>query len=199
MRRAAADIECTLNEIARLQNPFRIDRADHNIDCVFLETLELSELPHRNQLAVDEKRVEPLALRPARYVGVNPFRAFTSGASTFSGPRFTAVSRLADIAQRSASRPANRSPDKIASRFSQTGAGENGKPRYVATVDLPPPRVTRCSLATLAARLPRDRPSAFPVAPRTAVHTRHAVEKSSLPFSEEESNATVDLPEPLSP
>jgi len=31
---------------------------------VFLETLELSELPHRNQLAVDEKRVEPLALRP---------------------------------------------------------------------------------------------------------------------------------------
>src|SRR5205814_6312049 len=96
MRRAAADIECTLHEIARLPDPFRIDRADHNINGVFLETLELSELPHRNHLAVDEKRVEPLALRPARYVGVKSLPRFHERREHFQRPALHRRLELAD-------------------------------------------------------------------------------------------------------
>ena len=44
VRRAAPDVERALDEIARFQDPLRVDRADHDIDRVLLEALELSEL-----------------------------------------------------------------------------------------------------------------------------------------------------------
>ena len=76
MRGAATDIECALHEIARFQNSFRVDHADHDIDRVFFETLEFAKLRDRNQLAIDEERVESLALRPARDIGVKTFSRF---------------------------------------------------------------------------------------------------------------------------
>src|SRR3954447_5565070 len=70
MCRTATDIERALNEIARLQNSFRIDHADNDIDRVFLETLQLAKLCDWNQLTIDEERIESLPLRPARDIGV---------------------------------------------------------------------------------------------------------------------------------
>ena len=76
MRGAAADIERALHEIARFQDSLRVDRADHDIDRVFLEPLEFSKLRDRDQLAIDEERVESLPLRPARDIGVKSFARF---------------------------------------------------------------------------------------------------------------------------
>jgi len=65
VRGAAPDVERALNEIARFQDTLRVDRPDDNVDGVFLEPLQFSELRNREELAVDEKRVEPLALLSA--------------------------------------------------------------------------------------------------------------------------------------
>src|SRR4051812_40785799 len=70
---AASDIERALNEVSRLQDPFRIDRPDHNIDRVFLETFQLPEVRDRKELPVNKKAVESLALSPSRHVGVESF------------------------------------------------------------------------------------------------------------------------------
>ena len=55
MRGAAADLERALDQIPRFQNSLRVDRADHDIDGVFLETFELSELRNRHQFS-DRRR-----------------------------------------------------------------------------------------------------------------------------------------------
>ena len=44
MRCPAADVERALDEVPSFQDPLRVDRADHDIDRVFLEALEFSEL-----------------------------------------------------------------------------------------------------------------------------------------------------------
>ena len=53
-----------------------VDHTDNHIDGVFLETLELTKLPHRNELPVDEKGVESIALGPTRDIGVKPLARF---------------------------------------------------------------------------------------------------------------------------
>src|SRR3954451_10009936 len=73
MGSASADVERTLNKIARLQDPLCINRSHHHVDRVLLEAFQFAELRHWNQLAVDKKSVEPLAFRPARNVGVKSF------------------------------------------------------------------------------------------------------------------------------
>ena len=65
MRGAAADIERALDEIARLQDAFRVDHADDRIDRVFLEALELAKLRDRDQLAIDDKACRSPAARPS--------------------------------------------------------------------------------------------------------------------------------------
>src|SRR5262245_17032263 len=52
------------------------DRADHYINGVFFETLQLPKLRDRNELAVDVKSVESLALCPARHVSMKTFARF---------------------------------------------------------------------------------------------------------------------------
>src|SRR5437588_2225339 len=76
MRGAAASIEGALHKLARFQDSFRVDRADHNVDRVLLETLELPELRDRQQFSIDEERVETLALGPARDVGMESLARF---------------------------------------------------------------------------------------------------------------------------
>ena len=76
MRRAAADLERALRKIARFQNSFRIDRADDDIDGVLLEALEFAKLRDRNELAIDEERVEALAFGPACDIGMETFSRF---------------------------------------------------------------------------------------------------------------------------
>src|SRR6267143_3866410 len=73
MRRAAADLQGPLHKIAHLENSSRVDYADHDIDSVLLETLQFSKMRNGNEHAVDIKRVEALALSPARHVGVKSF------------------------------------------------------------------------------------------------------------------------------
>ena len=73
VRGAATDIERALDQIPRFQDSFRVDRADHNVDRVFLEPLEFSELRNREEFAIDEKRIESLPFRPARDIGVKSF------------------------------------------------------------------------------------------------------------------------------
>src|SRR5665213_3145653 len=76
MRGAAADLECALDEVARLENALRINLADDRVDRVFLETFELRELLDADEPAIDEERVKALALGPARHFGVEPFARF---------------------------------------------------------------------------------------------------------------------------
>ena len=70
VRGAASDLERALDQIPRFQNSSRVDRSDHDVDRVFLETLELSKLRDRQEFPIDEERVEALSLRPARDIGV---------------------------------------------------------------------------------------------------------------------------------
>src|SRR5713101_8982897 len=79
MRGAAADFDGALGEIARFQNSLRIDCADHDIDSVFLEALELPKLRHWNECCIDIKRVETLTLRPARDIAVKTLARFHQG------------------------------------------------------------------------------------------------------------------------
>ena len=128
MRRAAADIERALHQIARFQNAFRIDRADDDIDGVFLEALELAKLRDRHELAIDKERVEALPLGPARDIGVKTFSrfderrehlersAFRRGLHLFHD-RGEALLFHRQIAVR----------DKIAFRFWRRAAGGNDK------------------------------------------------------------------------
>jgi len=76
MRGAASDIERALDQIPRFQDSFRVDYAHDNIDRVFFEALEFSELRDWNELAIDEERVEALTFRPPRDIGVKSFSRF---------------------------------------------------------------------------------------------------------------------------
>ena len=76
MGSSAADVECALNQIARFQNPFGVNHANDHIDRMFLESLELSEMRHGHQRAVYEQRVESLAFRPSRHIGMKSFACF---------------------------------------------------------------------------------------------------------------------------
>ena len=76
MRSAAADLERALREIARFQNSFRVNRPDHDINGVLLETLELSKVGDRNERLIDIERVESLPLRPARDIGMKTLARF---------------------------------------------------------------------------------------------------------------------------
>src|SRR4029079_13592733 len=73
---AATNLERALAEIARLGDALLVDHTDNHINCVFLETLKLTKLPHRNELPVDEKGVESIALGPTRDIGVKPLSRF---------------------------------------------------------------------------------------------------------------------------
>ena len=72
------------------------DRADDDVDRVFLETLELAELRDRNQLTVDKQGVESLALRPARDVGVKSFPRLNQRCEHLERPAFHRRLELAD-------------------------------------------------------------------------------------------------------
>src|SRR5207248_6717696 len=96
VRGAAADVQGALDEIARFQDSLRVDRADDDIDCVLLESLELSELRDRYQLPVDEKRVEPLALGPAAHIGVKSFSRFHERRQDFQRSAFHCRLELTD-------------------------------------------------------------------------------------------------------
>ena len=50
--------------------------ANHNVDCVFLETLEFSKMRNRNKFPIDKKRIESLPLGPVRDIGVKTFAGF---------------------------------------------------------------------------------------------------------------------------
>ena len=76
VRRAASDLERALGKVARFRDPFGIDHADDNRDAVFFETLESSELCNRNQRPVDIQGVKGLPLGPARNVSVKSFPRF---------------------------------------------------------------------------------------------------------------------------
>ncbi len=76
MRRAAADLEGALREIARFHNSLGIDHADNDVDGVFLEALQFSKLRDRNELPIDKESVESLTLGPARDIGVKSFSRF---------------------------------------------------------------------------------------------------------------------------
>src|SRR5207253_4376929 len=69
---AATNLERALAEIARLGDPLLVDYTDTDVDGMFLETLKPAELLHRNELPVDQKGVESIALRPTRDIGVKP-------------------------------------------------------------------------------------------------------------------------------
>ena len=73
---AATNLERALAEIARLGDALLVDHTDNHINGVFLETLKLTKLPHRNELPVDEKGVESIALGPTRDIGVKPLSRF---------------------------------------------------------------------------------------------------------------------------
>src|ERR1700737_2073072 len=73
MRRATADLQGALHKIARLENSSRVDYADHGIDSVLLETLQFPKMRNGSEHAVDIKRVEALAVSPARHVRVKSF------------------------------------------------------------------------------------------------------------------------------
>src|SRR5947209_4744901 len=55
---AAADIERALNEVARLQDSLRVDRADYYVDGVLLEALQLPEMGDRHENSVHKEGVE---------------------------------------------------------------------------------------------------------------------------------------------
>jgi hypothetical protein len=76
VRGAASDINRALDQIPRFQNSLRIDRSDYDVDSVFLETLEFSELRDRQEFSIDEECVEALPLSPARDIGVKSFARF---------------------------------------------------------------------------------------------------------------------------
>ena len=88
MRGAATDLDGTLCEIARFQNSLRVNRADDNVDGVLFETLEFSKVRNRNQISIDIKRVESLALGPARDVAVKSFASFDQRRQDFQRPAF---------------------------------------------------------------------------------------------------------------
>ena len=72
-RRAATDLQCALRESTRVQNPLGIDHTDDDVDRVLFKTLELSKLRNGNQPSIDIKRIETLALSPARNIGMKTF------------------------------------------------------------------------------------------------------------------------------
>ena len=76
MGRAAPNLKRALDKIARLQNSLRVDCADHDINGVFLETLKLPKLRQGNERAINVKRIEALALGPARNVAMKAFARF---------------------------------------------------------------------------------------------------------------------------
>ena len=128
VRGAAADIERALDQIARFQNSFRVDRSDDNIDGVFLETLEFSKLRDRDELAIDEERVEPLSFRPARDIGVKSFARFDERREHLERSAFRrGLDLFNDRGETLFLDRQDRNPDKIASRFWRRGAGENDK------------------------------------------------------------------------
>src|SRR5437899_3897570 len=73
---AATNLERALAEIARLGDALLVDYTDNDVDGMFLETLKPAKLPHRNELPVDEKSVESVALRPTRDIGVETLARF---------------------------------------------------------------------------------------------------------------------------
>src|SRR5436190_1236687 len=56
--RAPTDLECALAQVARLGDAFFVDHSDNDINAVFLETLEFSEICDWNELPIDKKCVE---------------------------------------------------------------------------------------------------------------------------------------------
>ena len=73
VRGAASDLERALDQIPRFQDSSRVDRSDHDVDRVLLETFELSKLSDRQEFPIDKERVEALSFRPARDIGVKSF------------------------------------------------------------------------------------------------------------------------------
>ena len=96
MRSAAADFERALDEIARFQNSFRVDRADDDIDGVFFEALELCGIARSGSVGHRHKRrVETLPLRPARHFGVKTFARLDERREAPERPRAALPSPLA--------------------------------------------------------------------------------------------------------
>src|SRR2546423_798781 len=88
VRGATSDVERALDQIPRFQNSLCVDRADHDVDGVFLEALELSKLRDRQKFSINEKRVEALPLRPARDIGVKSFARFDEWGQNFEWAAF---------------------------------------------------------------------------------------------------------------
>ena len=73
---AATDFERALAKIPRLGDALPIDQPDHNIDRMFLETLQPAKSPYRGELAIYEEGIEPVPLSPTRDVCMETFARF---------------------------------------------------------------------------------------------------------------------------
>src|SRR5205809_1113227 len=70
MRRAPADLEGPLSQIARFRDSLCVDRSHNDVDGVFLKSFQFSEMLDRHKDTIDIKSIEALALRPTRDIGV---------------------------------------------------------------------------------------------------------------------------------
>src|SRR6516225_8977030 len=81
-------MKCASGNLARTGDPPPIDGTHHHINGVFFETLEFPKLRDRNELSVNVKSVESLALCPARHVRVKTFARFHQRREHLKGTAF---------------------------------------------------------------------------------------------------------------
>jgi len=200
MRRAAADIECTLNEIARLQNPFRIGIAPTttSIVCSLKRSSFRTAPPEsvgRRRKACRTPGAPPSALRRCEIPS-----ALSRAARALQRPSFTAVSSWRTIAATLCFSTGKSQSGQNCVPVFATGAGENVNLGDRGDGRLAPARVTRCSMATLGGTpSTRSNVRLFQLLHELPCIRRHAVEKSSLPFSEEDVERDCRLPSRSSP
>src|SRR4029077_13812882 len=82
------NLKRALGQIARLQNAPGINDTNDDINCVFLEPLQLSRVGYRNKLTVDVQRIETLPFRPTPYLGMETFARLDQRSENFEATAF---------------------------------------------------------------------------------------------------------------